>query len=75
MGDDGLDNLMERESHTQMMDYSYRGSQMNYQNDDDSIAKSYNQKVKNDTNYLAKSKAMYEDSQTKDYESYQYKKE
>ena len=48
---------------------------MHYQNDDESIAKSYNQKVKNDTNFLAKNKVYYEDSQPKDYDSYHLKKE
>ena len=76
MGDDGLDNFMERDGSNNLMDYSYGGGDnLISQNDEESIAKSYNQKVKNDTNFLAKSKAMLGDGKFKGDEAYTFKKE
>ena len=55
------------------MGQSYR-EQNHYQVDDDSLAKSYNQKVKDDTNYLAKGQNLYEDNPSND-DTFNFKRE
>ena len=73
MTDEALDRLVDKDELSQM-GQSLR-EQNHYQMDDDSIAKSYNQKVKNDTNYLAKGQNIYEDNPSRDDDTFNFKKE
>ncbi len=43
--------------------------------DDDSIAQSYNQKVKNDTNYLGRNREPSDENSNQNDDSFNYKKE